>query len=76
MSSNDEAPEDMVDTSKAGGLGEIVPDSLMPVWMQVERVQAFRRTYGDTYVTALEALTAIALVVGYLWWAYLYLTAG
>jgi hypothetical protein len=44
--------------------------------MQVERVQAFRRTYGDTYVTALEALTAIALVVGYLWWAYLYLTAG
>lgn len=73
MSSNKEAPEDMVDTSQAGGLGEIIPDPLMPVWRRIELVQEFRETHGDTYVTVLELLTGIALTAGYVWWAALYL---
>ena len=76
MSSSGEAPEEMVDTSKAGGLGELVPDRLMPIWRQIERVQAFRGTHGETYIKILEAITAVVLTVGYLWWAYLYLVGG
>lgn len=76
MSSTDEAPEDRAETSNAGGLGEIVPESLMPVWRRIEAVQTFRETYGDTYVKVLEAITALVLTVGYLWWIYLYVLGG
>ncbi|MGB9965559.1 hypothetical protein [Halobacterium sp. CBA1126] len=76
MSSNDEAPEDQVDTSDVGGLDEVVPEPLDPVWRQIERIQNFRRTYGNTYVRVLEVLTAIALAVGYVWWVYLYFFGG
>jgi len=76
MSSNDEAPEDQVDTSDVGGLDEVVPEPLDPVWRQIERIQNFRETYGNTYVMALEILTAIALAVGYVWWVYLYFFGG
>ncbi len=76
MSSTDDAPEDMVDTSNVGGLGELVPEPLMPLWQRIETVQAFRETHGETYVTILEAITAIVLAGGYLWWAYLYLLGG
>jgi hypothetical protein len=76
MSSNDEAPEDQVDTSDVGGLDEVVPEPLMPVWRRVQLVQEFRRTHGETYVTVLEALTALALMVGYVFWLYLYFMGG
>ncbi|MDS0295546.1 hypothetical protein [Halogeometricum luteum] len=76
MSPSREAPEDKVETSDVGGLGEIIPDPLLPVWRRVERVQSFREAHGNTYVTALEALTAVALAVGYVWWVYLYFYGG
>ncbi|OYR42729.1 hypothetical protein DJ82_01555 [Halorubrum sp. Ib24] len=76
MSPSREAPEDQVDTSDVGGLAEVVPDPLMPVWRRIELIQEFRRTHGDTYVTGLEILTAIALAVGYGWWVLLYFTGG
>jgi hypothetical protein len=76
MSSQQEAPEDQVDTSDVGGLEEVIPEPLMPVWRRIELIQDFRRTHGNTYVTALEILTAIALAVGYVWWVYLYFLGG
>ncbi|WP_135301971.1 hypothetical protein [Haloarcula amylovorans] len=78
MSSNEETPEAMAEESmeKAGGLGEVIPEPLMPAWRQVERVQSFRETHGDKYVAALEVLTAIALTGGYIWWVYLFLLGG
>lgn len=72
MSPNREAPEDQVETSDVGGLEEVVPEPLMPVWRQIEHIQSFRETHGNTYVTALEILTAVALAAGYVWWVYLY----
>lgn len=76
MSSTDDVPEDGVETSNAGGLGELVPESLMPVWRRIETIQAFRETHSDTYIKVLEAITAIVLTVGYLWWIYLYMLGG
>lgn len=76
MSSSKEAPEDQVDTSNVGGLDEIIPAPLMPVWARLKLIQDFRETHGDKYVTVFEALTAIVLAVGYAWWAYLYLYGG
>jgi|GEM_PF-1050393 len=72
MSPSREAPEDQVDTSDVGGLEEVIPEPLVPLWRQIARIQAFRETHGNTYVTALEILTAVALAVGYAWWVYLY----
>lgn len=72
MSSSRKAPEDQVDTTDVGGLDEIIPEPLVPVWRRIELIQQFRETHGDTYVTVLEALTAIALALGYVWWAFLY----
>ncbi|MFC4360339.1 hypothetical protein ACFO0N_20530 [Halobium salinum] len=78
MSSNEESPEAMAEESmeNAGGLGEIVPEPLMPAWRQFERVQSFRERHGETYVTVLEVLTAVVLTGGYIWWVYLYLLGG
>ncbi|WP_134671759.1 hypothetical protein [Halorussus marinus] len=73
MSATDEAPEDSVDTENVGGLGEIVPEPLEPAWRYVERFQAFRDTHGETYTKALEAIVAVVLTAGYLYWATLYL---
>ncbi|MFC5279063.1 hypothetical protein ACFPM1_09885 [Halorubrum rubrum] len=75
MSSTKDSTEDQIDTSEVGGLEEIVPEPLMPVWKRIELVQQFRETHGNTYVTVLEALTAIVLAAGYLWWAYIYFIA-
>ena len=66
-----DAPEDGVET-QAGGLDELIPEPLMPVWRRFELIQAFRETHSDTYVTVLEVLTALVLAAGYAWWAYLY----
>jgi len=73
--SNDDSPEAVAEQSaqQAGGLGEIIPDPLMPVWNRVEKVQAFRRTHGEKYVGALELLTALALTGGYVWWLLIFL---
>lgn len=76
MSSTDGAPEDNVETSDAGGLGELVPESLMPVWRRIEAIQAFRETHSNTYIAILEVITAIVLTVGYLWWIYLFILGG
>ena len=72
MSSSRDAPEDQVDTTDVGGLDEVIPEPFLPVWRRIELVQEFRETHSDTYVTALEALTALVLAVGYVWWVYLY----
>ncbi|MDZ5811092.1 hypothetical protein U4E84_07005 [Halorubrum sp. AD140] len=73
--SADDSPESIAEESaqQAGGLDEVVPEPLMPVWNQVEKVQAFRRTHGETYVSALELLTALALTGGYVWWLLIFL---
>ncbi|WP_128904017.1 hypothetical protein [Halorubrum amylolyticum] len=73
--SDDDSPEAVAEESaqQAGGLGEIIPEPLMPVWSRVEKVQAFRRTHGETYVGVLELLTALALAGGYVWWLLIFL---
>ena len=57
---------------EVGGLGEILPESLQPLWRPIERIQGFRHTYGNTYITILEAAVAVVLIGGYLWWLYLF----
>ena len=78
MSASDTSPEDVAESSmaKAGGLGEIIPEPLMPVWRRIERFQAFRETHGERYVAVFEILTAATIIVGYVWWLYLYLLGG
>lgn len=76
MSSTEEAPEDMVDTEDVGGLGELIPEPLLPVWRRYELFQAFRETHGDTYTKVLEAIVAVFLTVGYVYWMYLFFVAG
>lgn len=76
MSSTDQAPDDPAETSDVGGLSEVVPEPLMPIWRRIQLVQEFRETHGDTYVTVLEALTAIVLTAGYVFWLYLYFVSG
>jgi hypothetical protein len=73
--SDDDSPEAVAEQSaqQAGGLGEIVPEPLLPLWRQVEKVQAFRRTHGEKYVGVLELLTALALTAGYVWWLLIFL---
>ncbi|GAA0241445.1 hypothetical protein ACFFQF_29840 [Haladaptatus pallidirubidus] len=78
MSGNDDrrATNDQDDpTANASDLGELIPESLLPVWRRIEAIQAFRQTYGNRYTGVLEALTALALTGGYLYWLFLYLTA-
>ena len=78
MSASDTSPEDVAESSmeKAGGLGEIIPEPLMPVWRRIERLQAFREVHGERYVAVLEILTAATLIIGYVWWLYLYPLGG
>jgi len=73
--SDADSPEAVAEESaqQAGGLGEVVPEPLVPVWNRVEKVQAFRRTHGSKYVGALELLTALALAGGYVWWLLIFL---
>jgi len=73
--SDDSSPEAVAEESmeQAGGLGEIVPEPLMPIWSRVEMVQAFRQTHGETYVGVLELLTALVLAGGYVWWLLIFL---
>lgn len=73
--SDDSSPESIAEESmkQAGGLDEIVPEPLLPVWNQIEKVQAFRRTHGKKYVGVLELLTALTLAAGYVWWLLIFL---
>lgn len=72
--STEEASEQGVDTETVGGLGEILPEPLRPLWRPVEAVQEFRRTHSDTYITAMEVVVAAMLTGGYVWWLYLFVT--
>ncbi|QCS44296.1 hypothetical protein FEJ81_09035 [Natrinema versiforme] len=62
----------MVDTENVGGLEEILPPHLMPIWSRVQLIQDFRSTHGKTYISIMEAIIAIILTVGYLYWLTLY----
>ncbi|RKD89336.1 hypothetical protein [Halopiger aswanensis] len=75
MSSTDDSPEAVAEESidQAGGLGEVIPEPLLPVWRRIELVQSFRQTHGETYTGALEVLVGLALAAGYIWWLILYL---
>lgn len=75
MSATDEAPEDRVDTENVGGLGEIIPEPLMPAWRRFQLVQEFRETHGERYTSVLEALVALALTGGYIYWLYIFFGA-
>lgn len=72
MNSSDEAPEDMVDTDNVSGLDELIPPRLMPIWSRVQLIQDFRGAHGQTYVKVMEAIIAVALTVGYLYWLSIY----
>lgn len=74
MSASDSA-QDAVETEDVGSLGDVLPASLQPLWRPVDRIQAFRRDHGETYVNAIEALIAAVLIGGYLWWVFLFVTA-
>ena len=63
---------DRANETSPGGLGEVVPEPLMPVWRRLESIQESRRTYGSTYTGVLEAITAAVLIGGYVWWLYLF----
>lgn len=76
MSSPQQDPTDEVDTESVGGLDELIPESLVPVWTRIERFQAFRETHGPTYTKALEAIVAALLIGGYVYWLYLFFVVG
>lgn len=75
MSSTSKRADEEGTETEVGGLGEILPEPLQPLWRPIERIQRFRHTYGNTYVTALEAIVAVVLIGGYLWWLYLFFVA-
>ncbi len=53
-----------------------VLDLFRPLWTAVQQVQAFRETHGPTYVSVLEVITGVALIVMFAWWAGLYFFEG
>lgn len=70
-----ESAKDADDTQDVGSLGEVLPAPLQPLWRPVERVQEFRRDHGEAYINAIEAIIAVVLIGGYLWWLYLFFVA-
>ncbi|MEE6211124.1 hypothetical protein U3A55_13320 [Salarchaeum sp. III] len=73
MSERREDPEDQVDTTDVGGLGEVLPEPLQPFWMPIQRIQEFRDTWGDTYTSVMELVLGLGLAIGYVWWLTIYL---
>lgn len=63
-------------TAEVGGLEEVLPEPLLPLYARYERIEEFRATHGDTYVGILEAIVALVLIGGYLYWLYLFFLAG
>ena len=76
MSSPKDAPEETIETEEVGGLGEIIPQPLMPVWNRIETIQQFQETHGETYTKILKALVAVVLIGGYVYWLYLFFVVG
>lgn len=76
MSSPRQDPTDEVDTENVGGLDELIPQPLMPVWTRIERFQQFRETHGETYTKILEGIVAAVLIGGYVYWLYLFFVGG
>jgi hypothetical protein len=78
MSSTDNSSEAMTESSteQTGGLGEIIPEPLVPIWRRIELIQSFREANAERYIAVLEILTAAVLIIGYIWWMYLYLLGG
>lgn len=74
VGSAEEAAETMVDMEPASGLGEILPEPLQPLYRPIEAVQEFRRAHSGTYIKIMEAIVAIMLTGGYVWWMYLFIT--
>jgi hypothetical protein len=72
MSSTQDATEDTIDTENVGGLEEVLPEPLVPVWRRIALIQEFRETHGDKYVKLFEAITAIVLIGGYVYWLTLF----
>jgi len=70
---DDVEPENL---DAVGGLGEVLPEPLVPIYERLQLIQRFRENYGPTYTTALEGIVALFLVVGYGYWLYLYLVVG
>ncbi|WP_226010952.1 hypothetical protein [Halomicrobium salinisoli] len=76
VTSAEAAAEEHVDTEGVGNLGDILPDPLKPLYRPVEDFYAFRETHGETYVSIMEGIVALALTGGYVWWLFLFLTGG
>lgn len=76
VESTEEAVEQGVDTESVGGLGEVLPEPLQPLWRPVEAFYDFRRTHGETYVSVMEGIVALLLTGGYVWWLFLFLNSG
>ena len=62
-------------TDNVNGFEEFVPQPLMPVWDRFQSVQSFRERHGDSYTKVLEAIVAVILTGGYLYWLFLFFTA-
>lgn len=61
---------------KAGGLDEILPESLVPIYERWKLIDQFRENHGDTYTGILEAIVGTILIAGYGYWLYLFFFAG
>ena len=59
-----------------GGLDEILPDSLVPIYEKWLLIDQFRETHGDTYTGILEAIVGAVLIAGYVYWLYLFFVVG
>ncbi|QLG63643.1 hypothetical protein [Halorarum salinum] len=71
-----EAAEEHADVENVGGLEEVLPDPLLPVYDRFRLVQEFRETHGDSYTKVLEGIVALVLTGGYVYWLYLFFLAG
>ncbi|UWG49017.1 Uncharacterized protein HSRCO_2761 [Halanaeroarchaeum sp. HSR-CO] len=74
MSETESAVEDS--TEDVGGLEEILPDPLVPIYERWLLVDEFRETHGDTYTGVLEAIVGAVLIGGYVYWLYLFFVVG
>lgn len=67
---------DDIDVDDVGGLGEVLPEPLVPIYERLQLIQQFRENYGPTYTTILEAIIAALLIGGYLYWLFLFFVIG
>lgn len=64
------------ESAPKGDLREVLPESLHPLYERWLLVEEFRATHGSTYIGVLEAIVALVLIGGYVYWLYLFLVAG